>query len=233
VHEESPLARARTVAAASRSTPIVAESHDEQYVLFEYAFYDPVTVARKQRIYIPYLQTLRGLPGPFLDLGCGRGEFLRIVREQGIETVGVDMNAVALGALQGERFEVVHADLLQFLANDTRTYCGVSALQVVEHLDAQQIERLLGLIAPRLIAGALLILETPNPLCPFALAQFHMDATHVAPIPPDRLRFSVEAAGFDDVSTLFQALAPAGFVVASDARAHYMDYAIIARRSAS
>ncbi|HEV2219016.1 MAG TPA: methyltransferase, partial [Casimicrobiaceae bacterium] len=105
--------------------------------------------------------------------------------------------------------------------------------QLVEHLTAEGIEHMLALLAQRLLPGALLIVETPNPLCPFALGQFNTDPTHVAPLPPERLRFAIEAAGFEGTRTLFQARAPGLPFAGPDPRAYYMDYAIVAYRSAA
>jgi hypothetical protein len=110
-------------------------------------------------------------------------------------------------------------------------FSGATALQVAEHLTAAQIERMLELVARRLLPGAPLIVETPNPLSPFALGVFHTDATHVDPIPPERMRYSIEAAGFEQAVTLFQAKIPADQFAGPDPRAYYADYAIIARRS--
>src|SRR5262249_52767548 len=56
--------------------------------LFEEKFRgSPSDVSRKQRKYLP---DLRGLPGPVLDAGCGRGEFLALLREEGIAARGTD-----------------------------------------------------------------------------------------------------------------------------------------------
>ena len=63
-----------------------------------------------------------------------------------------------------------------------------------------------------------------------ACATIDTDPTHVDPIPPERLRFAVEAAGFERSRTLFQARVPPGVFAGPDAKAYYMDYAIIAYR---
>jgi O-antigen chain-terminating methyltransferase len=103
---------------------------------------------------------------------------------------------------------------------------------VAEHLAPERLDRMLALVAQRLAPGAPLIVETPNPLSPFALARFHSDPTHVVPLPPERLRFSVEEAGFERSRTLFQARAPGDPHAGPDPCAYYMDYAIIAYRRA-
>ncbi len=222
--------RARERSGIAADVPTSSLSPSARYALFENAFYDSTLVAAKQRVYLPYLDRELSRRMPFLDLGCGRGEFIRILRDVDIDAVGVDINPVPLATLRNEGHAVVEQDLLAFLEADSGRYLGASLLQVAEHLDAARIERMLELLAPRLVAGAVLIVETPNPLSPFALGQFHTDPTHVAPIPPERLRFAVEAAGFERSRTLFQARVPRGVFAGPDAKAYYMDYAIIAYR---
>ena len=82
----------------------------------------------------------------------------------------------------------------------------------------------------RLGPGGTFILETPNPLSPLALSVFHTDPTHVAPLPPEAMRYAIEAAGFERARTLFQARVPLDQFAGPDPRAYYGDYAIIATR---
>jgi len=205
----------------------------ERYAMFETVFYESPKVAEKQRVYVQYLSRDLASRLPFLDLGCGRGEFLQILRSEGVATVGVDVNPTSLGRLRADGFEVVEADLIAFLEKDRRSFSGASLLQVAEHLTDSQIERLLALVAERLAPGAVLIVETPNPFSAIASAAFHTDWTHLRPLPPDRLRYQIEAAGFEQACTLFQARIPGDQFAGPDPRAYYLDYAIIASRSPS
>ena len=227
-----PLAAlARERAGLAPDVTISTLPADARYALFETVFYDSTTVAAKQKIYLEYVDRALAREAPFLDLGCGRGEFMRILREAGIESIGVDVNPAVLTPLQSEGFIVAERDLIAFLEDDLRMFCGASVLQVAEHLKPAEIERMLALIAPRLLAGAPLIVETPNPLSPFALGVFHTDPTHVSPIPPERMRYSIEAAGFERTLTLYQARIPEGQFAGPDPRAYYADYAIVAYRT--
>src|SRR5207247_2228097 len=165
-----------------------------RYALFEALFYESPRVSDKQRIYLSYLDHDLSKRWPFLDLGCGRGEFLRILRGEGIQAVGVDINSTVIVPLRQEAFNVFEQDLLNFLETDRGTYSGASLLQVAEHLRHDEMERVIALVADRLAPGAPFILETPNPLSPFALAVFHTDPTHITPLPPERVRYQIEAA---------------------------------------
>lgn len=227
-----PLAAiARKRAGLSPGVPIDSLSAHTRYALFESVFYDSRTVAAKQRIYLDYVDREVARDAPFLDLGCGRGEFLQILRGAGVESIGVDINPEVLGPLRAQGFTVFEQDLVAFLEHEGPMFSGASVLQVAEHLPPLQIEQVLSLIAQRLVPGAVLIVETPNPLCPFALGMFHTDPTHISPIPPERMRYAVEAAGFERTVTLFQARIPEGQFAGPDPRAYYADYAIVAYRS--
>ena len=227
-----PLAAiARKRAGLSPGVPIDSLSAHTRYALFESVFYDSRTVAAKQRIYLDYVDREVARDAPFLDLGCGRGEFLQILRGAGVESIGIDVNPEVLGPLRAQGFTVFEQDLVAFLEHEGPIFSGASVLQVAEHLPPLQIEQVLSLIAQRLVPGAVLIVETPNPLCPFALGMFHTDPTHISPIPPERMRYAVEAAGFERTVTLFQARIPEGQFAGPDPRAYYADYAIVAYRS--
>ena len=227
------VAVARERSGIAPQTPVASLSSATRYAMFETVFYESPAVADKQRVYVPYLD--RGLGGqfPFLDLGCGRGEFLRILTGEGFRAIGVDINPTSFPALRADGLEVVERDLLAFLESDRGTYAGASLLQVAEHLTQAQIEKMLTLLLPRLAPGGIFILETPNPLSPFALAVFHTDPTHVTPLPPEAMRYAIEAAGFERTRTLFQARVPSNQFAGPDPRAYYGDYAILAWRPAS
>ena len=179
----SPLAAlARERRGLPADAAIGSLSPHERYALFESVFYESAAVAEKQRIYLGFLNRALSRQLPFVDLGCGRGEFLRILRDDGIDAMGVDLNPASLSTARDSGLRVFEQDVLAFLESDRGVYSGASLLQVAEHLTAAQLDRLLQLLRPRLAPGGVLIVETPNPLSPFALGVFHTDARHVAPM---------------------------------------------------
>jgi SAM-dependent methyltransferase len=229
--ESPPLVdKALTRSGLPPNSSVASLPQSVQYALFEEVFYESAVVSAKQRIYVPYVRRAIAAKYPFLDLGCGRGEFLRILRDETIASLGIDINPHPLARLRSEGFNVKEQDLIEFLERDEHTYSGVAILQVVEHMHALAIERMLTLVARRLAPGAPIFVETPNPLSPFALAHFHTDPTHLNPIPPERMRYAIEAAGFEGARTLFQNRVPHNQYCGTDRRAYYVDYAIIAYR---
>ena len=75
----APLARER--GGIAPGVALGTLSADARYALFETVFYDTRAVAAKQRVYIDYVDRELASQAPFVDLGCGRGEFLHILRE--------------------------------------------------------------------------------------------------------------------------------------------------------
>src|SRR5581483_9125137 len=150
-------------------------------------------VRERQR---PYLEDLSGA-APVLDVGCGRGELLGLLRDAGIEARGVDADADMVAHARGEGLEVEQADALAYLeAQPEGALGGVVAVQIVEHLPPPQLFRLLELAARALRPGGLLVAETINPLSPLALRSYFADLTHAQPLVPDTLALLAKQAGF-------------------------------------
>ncbi|MET0938080.1 MAG: methyltransferase domain-containing protein [Gaiellaceae bacterium] len=159
-----------------------------------------VAVRERQR---PYVEDFREA-GPVLDIGCGRGEFLSLLREAGVEARGIDADADMAAYARGEGLEVEQADAVAYLEGlDDGSLGGVFAAQVVEHLPPATLVRLLQLAAARLRPGGLLVAETINPLSPLALRSYFADLTHAQPLVPETLVLLAEQAGFRDVETRF------------------------------
>nr|MBA2476365.1 class I SAM-dependent methyltransferase [Actinomycetota bacterium] len=178
------------------------------YFAFESRMRAPVEeIRRRQR---PYLDDFRDA-APVLDVGCGRGEFLGLLREAGIEARGVDADGDMVAFARGEGLEVEQADVLGYLEGlDEGSLGGVFASQLVEHLPPAALLRLLDLAARKLAPGGLLVAETINPLSPLALRHYFADLTHAQPLVPETLALLASHAGFREVETRFLHEPPAG-----------------------
>jgi 2-polyprenyl-3-methyl-5-hydroxy-6-metoxy-1,4-benzoquinol methylase len=139
--------------------------------------------------------------GTVLDLGCGRGEFLQLLQERGFRGRGIDLNAQMVGLCLDQGLAAERADLLEALAGTPDdSLDGIFSSQVIEHLPATALERLVELAFAKLAPGGMLVLETINPASVFALVQvYFLDLSHRLPVHPLALRFLLEAAGFQDV----------------------------------
>lgn len=152
-------------------------------------------------VYLPWLKTI---PGPVLDLGCGRGESLALLRDQGIPARGVDSSARMVALCRERGLDATEGDLFGTLAEvEERSLGAVASFHVVEHLPPGSLDRLVRLAYRALRPGGVLILETPNPLSMVVAARnFWLDPTHIRPVHPESLKLMYELAGFDPVERL-------------------------------
>jgi SAM-dependent methyltransferase len=151
----------------------------------------------------PYLDVLRGA-GPVLDVGCGRGELLQLLRDNGIEGRGVDADADMVAFARGEGLDVLHQDLFEALSATADGSLGaITALQVVEHLQPPLLARFLAEAVRALRPAGLLVAETINPASPAALRHFFADLTHAQPLVPETLELLARHAGFGSVEIRF------------------------------
>lgn len=144
----------------------------------------------------PYVELFREA-APVLDVGCGRGEFLELLREAGVEASGLDADADMVAFARGEGLAVEQADVLAYLETLAEgSLGGVFSAQVVEHLPPPALVRFLSLAAAKLHPGGLLVCETINPLSPLALRSYYADLTHAQPLVPETLELLAHQAGF-------------------------------------
>jgi SAM-dependent methyltransferase len=147
----------------------------------------------RQRRYVDDLRE----SGPVLDIGCGRGELLGLLREAGVEARGIDADADMAAYASGEGLDVEQADLVEYLERvDVGSLGGIFMGQVVEHLPAAVLVQSLRLAASKLRPGGVLIAETINPLSPIALRNYFADLTHAQPLVPETLELLARQAGF-------------------------------------
>ena len=156
-----------------------------------------------------YLPIFRGMQN-VVDLGCGRGEFLALLRENGIDGRGVDINEAMVEVCRSQGFDVTRTDALSYLeAQPDGSIGGLFAAQVVEHLEPQYLNALLDVAFGKLQPGAPIVLETINPACWFAFFESYIrDITHVRPLHPDTLKFLLIASGFQHVDIRYRSPYP-------------------------
>jgi O-antigen chain-terminating methyltransferase len=157
-------------------------------------------VRERQRAYVTDFHDA----GPVLDVGCGRGEFLGLLRDAGVEAGGIDADADMVAYARGEGLDVEQADALAHLeALEDGSLGGIFCAQVVEHFPPPVLLRLLELAHAKLRPGGVLVAETINPLSPLALRHYFADLTHAQPLVPETLALLVRQVGFGDVETRF------------------------------
>jgi SAM-dependent methyltransferase len=184
--------------AAPEAPPDAAEM---DYAGFEERVRDSERVKARQRGYLEYFAG----KGPVIDVGCGRGEFLELMREAGIDAMGLDQDLDMALLCKDKGLDVVQCDAIGYLAGRPDTSLGgIFSAQVIEHMTPAQLSALVTLASRKLVRGGTLVLETLNPESLFVHYKwFWMDPSHVRLVHPQTLTFLLESAGFGEVSCHF------------------------------
>jgi O-antigen chain-terminating methyltransferase len=219
--------------------------HDSLYLAFQDVFRGTrEEIKRRASVYLPMLkeQNVGSKTMPILDLGSGRGEWLELLRENGMECRGVDKNEAMLRLCRDLKLDVMDAEALPYLRSlPDDCLGGVTAFHMIEHIPFDCVIDLIDEALRTLRSGGILILETPNPGNVLVGSQnFYYDPTHIKPLPSGLMYFFVEARGFCNVE--IKELQPFpesvrvpedGQVLASRFNTYFygaQDYAVIGRK---
>jgi SAM-dependent methyltransferase len=136
---------------------------------------------------------------PVLDLGCGRGELLDLLRESGVPAEGVEADPALAGAARRRGLAVREGDLLAVLRTLPAVSRGaVSAIHVMEHLPTPMLLATLAEIRRVLIPGGVLVVESPNPhSLRVGASLYWLDPTHQRPLMPETLELFLIASGLE------------------------------------
>ena len=183
---------------AAEAVPMTDSVNAYKYVAFENKFRGSEDEIRARLL--QYVELFQGADG-VLDLGCGRGEFLALLREKGIRAHGLDLNHEMVEACRAAGLEAVEGDALAYLESlPDASLGGLIAVQVVEHFQPAYLTTFLDVAYHKLKPGSKIVLETLNPACWFAFFEAYIrDITHAWPLHPETLKFLVVASGFQRV----------------------------------
>jgi SAM-dependent methyltransferase len=181
--------------------PVQERQDDYAYVLFENLYRgDETTIKQRQRAYLQYFQNCTNV----LDLGCGRGEFLELLRERNITGYGVDVNQTMVHYCRKKDLKVEETDVFSHLQSlPDSSLDGIFTAQTVEHYPPKQLARLLQLCFEKLQSQKYLVIETQNPVSLYALAHFYRDMSHEKPVHPDALCYVLKTVGFQDIQIVY------------------------------
>jgi 2-polyprenyl-3-methyl-5-hydroxy-6-metoxy-1,4-benzoquinol methylase len=199
IHAELRTMRQRAEIRASQRPAEVAVQPQPYALPFDYGkfaekFRGPEEYVKQgQRLYLPHFAGRQNV----LDLGCGRGEFLEMMRAAGIPARGIDLSAESVATCRHKGLTAEIADLFEHLDSlPEASLDGIFCSQVVEHLPPERLPEMIKLCATRLHREGAIVIETPNPECLAIFAtHFYLDPTHTRPIPPALLAFYMEEYG--------------------------------------
>ena len=178
-----------------------------KYVCFEDSFRGSrEEIMAHQRPYLSYFDGASDV----VDVGCGRGEFLSLLHEGGITARGVDANAEAVERCREHGLDATRADALEHLRGQAdESIGGLFSSQVVEHLEAAYLQRLLDEAHRAIRPDSRIVLETLNPACWMAFFSAYVrDFTHRHPLHPETLSYLLRSSGFVDIEVVYRSPLP-------------------------
>lgn len=196
------------------------------YYGFEKVFRPAGVVAERLARYVEFFRGKNGV----IDVGCGRGEFLELLREKGIEAIGVDSNADMVGNCRAKGLEAINSEFKEYLSSlQDGSVEGVFSAQFIEHIHFDELDGFIKLSFKKLKPGGVFVAETINPYHLAAFRAFYVDPTHVKPLYPEVVEFICRSAGFKKVKTIF--VPPFGAAEQGlEEPWDYTDYALVAEK---
>ena len=219
---------------------------DDFYARFEDRFRGTrEDIKQRVAIYLPLMNETGAGTGDakILDIGCGRGEWLELLRENGLSAQGVDVNQVMVSRCLQLGLEVAEADGIGYLRDMPSNVLGaITGMHIIEHIPFKRLVELFDEALRVLKPGGVAIFETPNPEnLVVGACDFYIDPTHLNPLPPEPMRFVMEARGFDRIEVMRLHPGAAPVTLNEDATQtellvnHYVfgaqDYALVAYKS--
>ncbi len=182
-------------------------SLDAFYFAFEERFRGSrEEINRRLEVYLPRLREAQIAPGDslILDLGCGRGEWLELLRDNGYRARGIDLNRVVIEQCQSRGLEVLEGDVIAYLQSmPDDSVAVITGFHIIEHLPFEILVKLLNEAFRVLRQRGLVIFETPNPANVLVgSCNFYFDPTHRNPLPSLMTQFLVQYCGFAEVEIL-------------------------------
>ncbi len=192
--------------AGHQSVAEVLSEHQEDYLDAYYVAFEEecrgstAEIQEQQKVYLPVLEAAGTISSaaPLLDVGCGRGEWLQLLKAEGLDCMGVDSNRVMVERCTDLDLSVVKQDALSFLKAQADASLGaVSGFHIIEHLPFPVLFQLFSEALRALVPGGVIVFETPNPEnLLVATHTFYHDPTHRNPITPTGIEFLARFTGF-------------------------------------
>lgn len=155
------------------------------------------TLEGARRAQKPFVRRFLGAEGPVLDLGCGRGVMLGLLREAGIRAKGVDGSDQAVAVCRKEGLDADHGRILPYLSGlEPRSVGGIFCSHLIEHLASDEGAELIRQCGRVIRPGGTLVVVTPDAADLRTTERFWLDPTHVRPYPEKLLSLLLRRAGF-------------------------------------
>lgn len=195
--------------AGHQKDELFADDHlmDKFYTDFEDRFRgEEAMIMERQEEYLPYFlkSELNFKNTPVLDIGSGRGEFIQLLKNNKVDAIGLDINLDMVERAKKKGLNSIQGDVLELLqSKKSQTYGAITGFHIVEHIPFNILLRVFSNAYRTLTKDGFVIFETPNPEnLIVGSTTFYLDPSHLHPVPPALLAFTLEVCGFRDVQIL-------------------------------
>jgi len=158
------------------------------------------------KIYLPFLEKagVGFKDSPILDIGCGRGEWLQLLKEKNLNATGIDINKIMVRTCRDMGLNAIEEEALSYLKTVKDSSMGaVTGFHIIEHYGFDHLISLFKELFRILKPGGLAILETPNPNnILVGSCNFYLDPTHNKPLPSLLVKLLLETRGFGNISII-------------------------------
>lgn len=172
------------------------------YFLFEEKYRGSTEeIKKRQSIYLGYFKNCQNV----LDIGCGRGEFLELLKENNIGAKGIDLNEDMVLYCRKNGLDVTQIDAISYLESiNAKSHDGIFMSQVAEHMLSSELTKLIKLSYDKMNFGSYFVAETINPLSVAVLTStLYQDPSHIKPVHPETFKFLLESVGFREIEIKF------------------------------
>lgn len=226
------IENADEVKAKNLKNNINQDFFDEYYLNFENKFRgsrDSILKRYKDYLcFVPFLDENGFNSNKTLDIGCGRGEWVQLLQEKGIDAYGIDMNPMMLKMAKENNLKNIYTkDAFEYMRKtQENSFDLITAFHIIEHISFKKLVNLLQQIKRVAKPDATILLETPNPEnIQVAACNFYTDPTHLNPLPAKMIKFLMEYLGFVDVKI--------NYLNPNTSASSAQDYLIVAKNSIS
>lgn len=215
------LRKSNKSSAAPKGRFVDNRALDKFYLEFENQFRgDQKTIRQRSIFYAELLkrQKIRYSIYPILDVGCGRGEFLEILKEYGFSSSGIDMNKDMVKEAKRKGLDASYSDAVTHLKKGGfRKYGAITGFHIIEHIPFEELITMFRAAYRSLHKNGIVVFETPNPEnISVGSCNFYIDPSHLNPLPPALVEYTLKSVGFAEVEILYRN-------EANPKRKHYKD----------
>lgn len=190
---------------------LFADNHvlDKFYLEFENKFRGSEADIEKNVTFYAELLKREGIDYdkyPILDIGCGRGELITVLKRYSLRATGIDINRAMVKRARSLGLDVHQADAVKYLARSGENSFGaITGMHIIEHIPFDALLELFDSTFKALVPGGVAAFETPNPEnLLVGTYSFYMDPSHLHPLPPPLIVHAMETVGFNRVEVIYR-----------------------------